>query len=246
MKNILKAIILPILHLIRKVLSVVKNHVIPANSSLNTTTTSYQIFCNEEMIDGYNHFKQYFYKAIFLERGKIREYSIRKALLNDQEEQHFYLEFGVYKGHSINLFSRYLKKAPLYGFDSFRGLREDWLGHELAFGAFNLEGKVPDLNKNVIPIKGWVQDTLPNYLEEHQPKINFVHMDMDTYESSKFVLEQIKPFLVPGAIILFDELYNFSGWKVGEYKALTEAFDEAEYKFLAFSKYDSQAVIQVL
>ena len=47
-------------------------------------------------------------------------------------------------------------------------------------------------------------------------------MDVDTYETTKFVLETIKPHLINGAIILFDELYNFEGWDVGEYKALTE------------------------
>ena len=51
-------------------------------------------------------------------------------------------------------------------------------------------------------------------------------MDVDTYETTKFVLETIKPNLINGAIILFDELYNFEGWDVGEYKALTEVFDE--------------------
>ena len=36
-------------------------------------------------------------------------------------------------------------------------------------------------------------------------------------------------------IILFDELYNYSGWDVNEYKALSEVFNEGEYKYLAFS-----------
>tara|TARA_Y100001980_G_C14547706_1_gene328446 strand:+ start:1442 stop:1663 length:222 start_codon:yes stop_codon:yes gene_type:complete len=71
-------------------------------------------------------------------------------------------------------------------------------------------------------------------------------MDVDTYESSKFILEKIKPNLVKGAIILFDELYNFEGWDVGEYKALTEVFKEGEYKFISFSIDTSQAAIQIL
>jgi hypothetical protein len=39
-------------------------------------------------------------------------------------------------------------------------------------------------------------------------------------------LDLIKPRLAKGATILFDELYNFEGWDVGEYKALTEIFDK--------------------
>ena len=77
-------------------------------------------------------------------------------------------------------FSKYVNK--LYAFDSFEGLREDWVGWQDPAGTFNLDKKVPKLNANVIPIVGWVQDTLDNFLEEKKPKINFVHMDMDTYD----------------------------------------------------------------
>jgi hypothetical protein len=44
---------------------------------------------------------------------------------------------------------------------------------------------------------------------------------------------------------LFDELYNFPGWDVGEYRALTEVFDESEYTFLAFRQDGTQAVIEI-
>ena len=71
-------------------------------------------------------------------------------------------------------------------------------------------------------------------------------MDVDTYESSKFILEKIKPFLIKGAIILFDEVYNFEGWDVGEYKALTEVFEDKDYQFISFSKDTSQAAIKIL
>ena len=59
-------------------------------------------------------------------------------------------------------------------------------------------------------------------------------MDLDTYESSKFVLEKIKPYLEKNCTLIFDELYNYPGWDVGEYKALkewTEAF-YPEYEVL--------------
>ena len=56
----------------------------------------------------------------------------------------------------------------------------------------------------------------------------------------------IKPRLVKGATILFDELYNFEGWDVGEYKALTEVFNKDEYKFEAFAYDGRQALIKIL
>ena len=109
-----------------------------------------------------------------------------------------------------------------------------------------LKKKIPDLPDNVIPVKGWIQDTLPPFLIEKDPKINFVHIDVDTYETTKFILDLIKPRLVKGALILFDELYNFEGWDVGEYKALTEVFKESEYKFEAFAHDGQQALIKIL
>ena len=71
-------------------------------------------------------------------------------------------------------------------------------------------------------------------------------MDLDTYESTKFVLNMLKPYLKSNSIILFDQLYNYPGWKEGEFKALTEVFKEAEYKYLAFGKYSKQVLIKIL
>ena len=68
---------------------------------------------------------------------------------------------------------------------------------------------------------------------------------MDTYESTKYALEKLKPYLIKDSIILFDQLYNFPGWRNGEYKALQETFDESEYKFRAFSTYGTKVVIQL-
>lgn len=154
------------------------------------------------------------------------------------------LEFGVYTGKSINFFSNYVN--TIYGFDSFEGLKEDWVGYEMQKGTFNLNKKIPKLNPNVVSVVGWVQDTLPQFLKKHKPKIKFVHMDLDTYKSSLFVLKKIKPYLLKNSVIAFDELYNFPGWEVGEYKALKEVFNENEYEFLAFCKEGSQAVIRIL
>ena len=163
---------------------------------------------NEEIAsETFNHFKEQFKQSlIFEELRAIREYAIKSALLNDKNEEYFYLEFGVYKGHSTNFFSKNIKK--LYAFDSFEGLQEDWVGNSLPMGHFNLIKKNQSFNSNVELVVGWVQDTLEDFLNNHNPKINFVHMDMDTYNPTKFTLEKIKPYLVKDAIIIFDELYN--------------------------------------
>ena len=91
-----------------------------------------------------------------------------------------------------------------------------------------------------------MEDTLDDFLKKHNPKINFVHLDMDTYNPSKFTLEKIKPYLVKGSIILFDELYNYIGWKNGEFKALNEVFNENEFEYKAFNVNTKQCVIQII
>ena len=86
---------------------------------------------------------------------------------------------------------------------------------------------------------------MPIFLKRSE-NINFVHIDVDTYDTSNFILKIIKPFLNDGAIILFDELYNCIGWEENEYKALIENFNEKEYDYLAFSKEGSQVLIKYI
>ena len=192
----------------------------------------------------YKFFKEHFENSVFFNSTtKIREYAIKTAVLNDKRKECTYLEFGVWKGESSNFFSKYVNK--LYCFDSFEGLSEDWAGWSGVKGQFNLGKKIPTLNSNIEVTVGLVDDTLDNFLKKHNPKINFVHMDFDTYTPTKFTLEKIKPYLIKDSIIIFDELYNYLGWKNGEFKALYEVFKEDEFIYKAFNLNNEQCVIQI-
>ena len=163
---------------------------------------------------------------------------IRKYSINNVDLDGLLLEFGVFEGESINFFSKHINDHTIYGFDTFEGLIEDWkgkIGGEK--GLFNLDGKLPKVNSNVKLIKGKVQNTLTDFLKSQNKKeISFAHLDLDTYESTVYVLKIIKPLLKKGCVLLFDELYNFPGWESGEYKALNEVFNlDNEIEFLAFS-----------
>lgn len=242
LKRIRRAYVMPILKFIRRVLNIFKQYAYP---NYKSNSTVYDLYKEEQIKNCYEHFKSDLKNSVLLSSDQIRGHALNKAIENDNNSNYFYIEFGVFSGTSINYFSNKLKKN-IYGFDSFEGLKEDWLGTSVTKGTFDLKKKIPTLNSNVIPVVGWVQDTLPIFLNEKKPQINFVHMDVDTYESSKFILEKIKPFLIKGAIILFDEIYNFEGWDVGEYKALTEVFENKDYQFISFSKDTSQAAIKIL
>jgi len=207
--------------------------------------TKLELKLEENLVEEtFKHFKQHFKKSvIFDDVLKMREYAIKTSLLNDENKKYYYLEFGVFKGESTNFFSKFVNH--FYCFDSFEGLKEDWVGTNAPKGTFNLDKKIPKLNSNVVPIAGWVEDTLDSFLNEHNPKINFVHLDMDTYNSTKFTLEKLKPYLVKNAIILFDELYNYVGWEDGEYKALREVFKEEEFEYKAFTIHTDKCAIQI-
>ena len=191
----------------------------------------------------FNHFQKYLKKSLLFSHNQIREYAIKTSIENDKEKKHYYLEFGTFNGTSANFFSKYITK--LYCFDSFEGLSEDWVGSSLAKGHFNLNKKIPKLNFKIEPIVGWVEDTLDDFLKKHNPTINFVHMDMDTYSPTEFTLRRIKPYLAKNSIILFDELYNYEGWELGEYKALNEIFKENEFDYLAFELETKRCAIKI-
>ena len=240
-----KKYLIKILHVIRKILTILKKNCLPTPTLPTSLPLSpYEMYVKEQAEKCFNTFKPYFSKSIFLDYKIYQKYIIEKAKENDFENKKFYFEFGVWVGTTINFFSKYVN--TIYGFDSFEGLKEDWEGFELPKGTFNLNKKLPKLNTNVVPIIGWVQDTLSPFLEKYKPLINFVHIDVDTYQTTKFILTKIKPYLSKNSIIAFDELYNYPGWEVGEYKALKETLNENDYKFIAFCKNGSQVAIQII
>lgn len=249
-----KYLVIKILNKIQKILITISNyykffkqHTFPHKtlsvnafaSKTRNLPSCYEKFKEEELEKCYDHFKKHFYNSVFLESTQLKEYSLKEALLfENKNSNNFYLEFGVGGGNSINLFADILKTQNLtiYGFDSFVGLKEDWKGHVFyPKGSLSKNNQLPGVRENVKILKGWIQDTLPIFLDKEKPKINFMHIDVDTYETTKYIFQKTKEFLTPNCVIVLDDMYNFSGWSVGEYKALREEFKENEYKFIAFS-----------
>jgi len=156
----------------------------------------------------------------------------------EQQEDELWLEFGVYKGSTINYFSQFAK-GKVFGFDSFEGLPEDWRG-PLKKGFFDTKGVMPEVRDNVVLIKGWFDQTLPDFLIQHPgKKVSFVHVDCDLYSSTKFVLDTLKDLLVPGCVLVFDELVNYPGYDGdnGELRAWYEFISEndVEYEWLGMN-----------
>jgi hypothetical protein len=153
-------------------------------------------------------------------------------------------EFGVWNGYSINRFAKKTKQM-VYGFDSFTGLQEDWSGAKFAKGKFDLGGKLPKVQSNVELVKGWFEDTLPGFLANREDNFAFMHIDCDTYEATKTVLDLAGPRIKTGSILIFDEYFGYRGWKCGEFKAWQEfvSRNQIDYEYLAFST--SQVSVRV-
>lgn len=181
---------------------------------------------------------------LFPAKSDLRKWALKhayKTLKPIAGELGLIAEWGVWRGHGVNQFSRVLKGEPvtIWGFDSFEGLEEDWTGQGRGAqkGRYTLDGVLPDVRNNVKLVKGWVQDTVPSWLDDHpdQP-ILFGHLDLDTYTPTRFVLDAIKPRLIEGSVLQFDELYGYPGWREHEYKALLESMPTDAYRYIGFSE----------
>lgn len=141
------------------------------------------------------------------------------------------LEFGVYKGTTINHLAKLCPDRQIYGFDSFEGLPEDWVGNRYSRRNFNRGGVAPKVATNVELVKGWFDQTLPAFLEQHSEPVALVHIDCDIYSSTDTVLRAVEGRLVDGTVIAFDEFFNYHGWRLHEYKAFVEFIARTGYAF---------------
>jgi len=152
-----------------------------------------------------------------------------------------WMEFGVYRGRSIDQFAS-LTENKIYGFDSFEGLPEFW-DHDNPKGVYGLNGIIPPgiivgenqsmydnsptVNykpwpKNVALVKGLFDATLPKFLERYPEVAAFIHIDSDIYSSAKTIFDCMKDRIVPGTVIVFDEIDNYPTFREHEIKAFAE------------------------
>ena len=124
------------------------------------------------------------------------------------------LEFGVGEGNSTRDIAGYM---PVIGFDSFKGLPEDWREGYPA-GMFACE---PPRIPNCALVIGRFEDTLPDYCFDNMD-IGLVHIDCDLYSSTATVLKYVGPHLGRGCYIVFDEWHGYPGCEQGEQRAWRE------------------------
>jgi hypothetical protein len=140
-------------------------------------------------------------------RVDTREQVFEAIAAEVRDEPVLYLEFGVFEGASMRMWSRLLRNegSHLHGFDSFEGLPEGWSLAE-GRGHFSTAGEPPRIDDpRVRFFKGWFEDTLPAYEPPPYERL-VVNVDADLYASAALVLATVEPWLEPGAFLYFDEL----------------------------------------
>lgn len=146
----------------------------------------------------------------------------------------YVLEFGVFRGGSLNWLARWSqdRRAPqVFGFDSFEGLPEAWVmtkqGGGKQRGHFAVE-RLPRVLANAQLVPGFFDNTLPGWLAAHPGPVALLHNDSDLHSSTIYTLSQLNERIVPGTIIVFDELCDwresgkYDAWEEGEWRALRE------------------------
>jgi hypothetical protein len=159
------------------------------------------------------------------------------------------LEFGVFRGGTINRLASLAPSFTIYGFDSFEGLPEAWSGTAATKGTFSLEGKLPDVRENVELVVGRFDKTLPFFLDSHDIKdISLLHVDCDIYSSTQCIFANLYERIVPGTIIVFDEYFNYPGWERHEFRAFQEFTDfrRVRYEYIGLVPSAHQVAVRIL
>jgi hypothetical protein len=155
-------------------------------------------------------------------------------------------EFGVFQGFSINYIASKIPKT-IHGFDSFEGLPEFWRsGFDQHFFMVQDHNQIK-FRSNVVIHKGLFNRTIPEFKEENPRKVSFIHVDCDLYSSTKTIFDLLGDRISSGCVILFDEYFNYPGWRMHEFKAFREFIKENKlnYEYLAYVSTDEQVAVKI-
>ena len=177
----------------------------------------------------------------------FREISANLDYAIDQYTGGRILEFGVASGASINHIAG-RTDALVDGFDSFKGLPEDW-NKDFRKGAFAQD--IPEVRNNVRLHVGLFEDSIDAYLyahpfEEHEV-IGFLHIDCDLYSSTRTVFEKIGEKISKGTVIVFDEYFNHPYWQQNEHKAFIEFIEKRglNFRYESYVEENQQVTVRI-
>ncbi len=155
------------------------------------------------------------------------------------------LEFGVATGTTLAIIADTVADhRAVFGFDSFEGLPENW---RTGFAAGEFAQSPPRDIPGATLLTGLFEDSLPGFLAQNDDQIAFVHLDADLYSSTKTVLDLVAERLAPDAVLLFDEYFNYPGWRRHEYRAFAEfiARTGRTFEYLGYTGNNEQVAVRL-
>jgi hypothetical protein len=179
------------------------------------------------------------------------------------------MEFGTWWGQNLVFFENlraiyepFNKTRRVIGFDSFGGYTgfsdKDRQTAVMSQGGYSVSSGYKKYLQELLEIhegnnavghlrgrhelvEGDVIETVPTYFKAHPETIvSLAYLDVGLYAPTKAILEGIKPHLVPGSVVLLDELT----WDEapGEAIAFKEVFADVKYK-IRKSRYTAERAI---
>lgn len=157
------------------------------------------------------------------------------------------LEFGVFEGRTINHIASHFINHEVHGFDSFEGLPEHWRDG-FPQGTFKLQA-LPKVLSNAKLHVGLFSKTLPEFIKTLDDKqvVSYLHIDCDLYSSTATILDLLETRIRTGTVIVFDEYFNYPGWKNGEFKAFQEFIKRTQmkYEYITYNKFHEQVALKI-
>ena len=152
------------------------------------------------------------------------------------------MEFGVWQGTTLKIISDRFSNQTVWGFDSFEGLPETWfmksevdarrsqhLPGKFALDKKELQVIVDQFAKRKVKlVPGWFNQSIVPWMNDNPGVVAFLHIDCDLYSSTLDILKLLNDRIVPGTVIVFDEMYPWNDlkqydlWEQGEFRALGE------------------------
>jgi hypothetical protein len=182
------------------------------------------------------------------------------------------MEFGVWYGQNIILlenlraiYEPFNKQRRIIGFDTFSGYEnfsdQDKYSKAFESGSYSTPKEYKTYLEELIKVhegsnilghvsgghelvEGDVEKTVPQYFVDHPETIvAMAYFDMGNYKPTKAALEAVKPHLVPGSVLLFDELT----WSEapGEAIAFKEVLKDVDFTIEKSKFYPSKAIVTI-
>lgn len=182
------------------------------------------------------------------------------------------MEFGTWWGQNLILLENlraihepFNKQRVIVGFDTFSGYTRPseqdkdsdvWVEHSYSTGkdykayleelltVHEQSSVLGHVSGNHQLVAGDVEKTAPSYFKDHpETMVAMAYFDMGLYKPTRAALAAIKPHLMPGSVILLDELT----WKEspGEALAFKEVFSRGEYAIEKCQLYPSKSIVTI-